>query len=42
LAELQLEAGLHSDAIGTVRRIIEMNPPRLDDYKRLLQQLSGA
>jgi tetratricopeptide (TPR) repeat protein len=42
LAELQLEAGLHSDAIVTVRRIIEMNPPRLDDYKRLLQQLSGA
>jgi tetratricopeptide (TPR) repeat protein len=39
LAELQLEAGLHSDAIV---RIIEMNPPRLDDYKRLLQQLSGA
>jgi tetratricopeptide (TPR) repeat protein len=41
LAELQLEAGLHSDAVVTIRRIIEMNPPRMDDYRRLLQQLSG-
>jgi tetratricopeptide (TPR) repeat protein len=41
LAELQLESGLHSDAIVTIRRIIEMNPPRLEDYRRLLQQLSG-
>jgi tetratricopeptide (TPR) repeat protein len=42
LAELQLEAGLHSDAVVTIHRIIEMNPPRLEDYRRLLQQLSGA
>ena len=41
LAELQLESGLHNDAMVTIRRIIEMNPPRLDDYKKLLQQLSG-
>ncbi len=41
LAELQLESGLHSDAMVTIRRIIEMNPPRIEDYVRLLQQLSG-
>ncbi len=41
LAELQLEAGMHNDALVTVRRIIAMNPPHVDDYKRLLQQLSG-
>lgn len=41
LAELQLEAGLHADAVVTVRRIIGLNPPQVDDYKRLLQQLSG-
>ena len=41
LAELQLEAGLHSDALVTIRRIISMNPDRVEDYHRLLQQLSG-
>jgi tetratricopeptide (TPR) repeat protein len=41
LAELQLEAGLHSDALVTVRRIVSMNPEHVQDYKRLLQQLSG-
>ena len=41
LAELQLEAGLHSDALVTIRRIISLNPPQVEDYKRLLQQLSG-
>lgn len=41
LAELQLEAGLHTDALVTIRRIISMNPDRLEDYQRLLQQLSG-
>jgi len=41
LAELQLESGLHSDALVTIRRIIAMNPAQVDDYKRLLQQLSG-
>ncbi|WP_119067571.1 tetratricopeptide repeat protein [Aggregatilinea lenta] len=41
LAELQLESGLHGDALVTIRRIISMNPDRLEDYQRLLQQLSG-
>jgi tetratricopeptide (TPR) repeat protein len=41
LAELQLEAGLHGDALVTIRRIISMNPDRVEDYRRLLQQLSG-
>ena len=41
LAELQLESGLHGDALVTIRRIISMNPPHVDDYQRLLQQLSG-
>jgi tetratricopeptide (TPR) repeat protein len=41
LAELQLEAGSHADAVVTIRRIIEMNPPRMDEYRKLLQQLSG-
>ncbi|MBN1564328.1 MAG: tetratricopeptide repeat protein [Anaerolineae bacterium] len=41
LAELQLESGRHNDALVTIRRIIAMNPPHVDDYKRLLQQLSG-
>ncbi len=30
-----------NDALVTIRRIISMNPDRLEDYQRLLQQLSG-
>jgi tetratricopeptide (TPR) repeat protein len=41
LAELQLESGLHGDALVTIRRIVALDPPHVDDYKRLLQQLSG-
>lgn len=41
LGELQLEAGLHDDAANTIRQIIALNPPGLDDYKRLLGQLGG-
>lgn len=41
LAELQLEAGMHNDAVVTIRRIVALNPPQVNDYKRLLQQLSG-
>ncbi len=41
LGELQLEAGLHQDAITTIRQIIAMNPPGIEDYKRLLGQLGG-
>jgi len=41
LGELQLDAGLHQDAINTIRQIIALNPDGLDDYKRLLGQLGG-
>jgi tetratricopeptide (TPR) repeat protein len=41
LAELQLEAGLHHDAMVTIRRIIALNPEHIQDYQRLLHQLSG-
>ncbi len=41
LAELQLESGLHNDALVTIRRIISLSPEHVDDYKRLLHQLSG-
>lgn len=41
LGELQLEAGLHQDAINTIRQIVALNPSGVDDYKRLLSQLGG-
>ncbi|MBN1679864.1 MAG: tetratricopeptide repeat protein [Anaerolineae bacterium] len=41
LAELQLDHGMHSDAMVTIRRIISLNPEQVGDYKRLLKQLSG-
>ncbi len=41
LGELQLEAGLHKDAANTIRQIIALNPPGVEDYKRLLSQLGG-
>ncbi len=41
LAELQLESGLHKDAVVTIQRIVSMNPDQIDDYRRLLRQLSG-
>ncbi|GAB5490377.1 MAG: hypothetical protein Phog2KO_05920 [Phototrophicaceae bacterium] len=39
LGELQLDAGLHSEAAKTIKQIISMNPDHIDDYKRLLAQL---
>ena len=41
LAELQLESGLHNDALVTIKRIIALNPKHIEDYQRLLHQLSG-
>jgi tetratricopeptide (TPR) repeat protein len=41
LGELQLEAGLHQDAVTTIRQIISLNPDGIDDYRRLLMQLGG-
>jgi tetratricopeptide (TPR) repeat protein len=42
LAELQLEGGMHNDALVTIRRIIAINPPQVDDYRQLLHQLGGG
>lgn len=41
LGELQLEAGLHQDAIRTIRQIVTLNPAGIEDYRRLLAQLGG-
>lgn len=41
LGELQLDAGLHREAANTIRQIIEMQPDRVDEYKKLLSQLGG-
>ncbi|MEO8606411.1 MAG: tetratricopeptide repeat protein [Chloroflexota bacterium] len=41
LGELQLEAGLHQDAITTIRQIVKLNPDGIEDYRRLLSQLGG-
>lgn len=41
LGELQLKAGLSQDAIVTIRQIVKMNPPNLDQYVTLLRQLEG-
>ncbi len=39
LGELQLNAGQKQAAMATIRQIIAMNPPQLDDYKQLLEQM---
>ena len=41
LGELQLEAGLHEEAASTIKQIIALKPPSVEDYKRLLSQLGG-
>jgi tetratricopeptide (TPR) repeat protein len=41
LGEIQLEAGLHRDAVNTIKQIIKLKPANLNDYKRLLSQLGG-
>ncbi len=41
LGELQLDAGLHSAAAETIRQIVALNPPGVEDYKRLLSTLGG-
>jgi tetratricopeptide (TPR) repeat protein len=41
LGELQLDAGLHQDAVNTIRQIIALNPPGLEEYRKLLSQLGG-
>lgn len=41
LGELQLGKGDKREAAATIRRIIEMVPARVEEYKRLLQQIDG-
>ncbi|GAB4569710.1 MAG: hypothetical protein Kow0077_02680 [Anaerolineae bacterium] len=41
LGELQLDAGMHKAAADTIRQIIALNPPGVDDYKKLLSTLGG-
>ncbi len=41
LGELQLDAGLTSEAAKTIKQIISMNPDHVEDYKKLLAQLGG-
>jgi tetratricopeptide (TPR) repeat protein len=41
LGELQMEAGLREEALETIRTIIAMNPPEIEDYRRLLEELGG-
>jgi len=39
LGELQLEAGLKQDAMDTLRTIISLEPPKVEEYTRLLRNL---
>ncbi|MBN1121642.1 MAG: tetratricopeptide repeat protein [Anaerolineae bacterium] len=39
LGELQLDAGRLDEAVATIRRIVDMNPPDVDGYIQLLDQL---
>lgn len=41
LGELQLEAGMHEEAASTIKQIIALEPPGVEDYRRLLSQLGG-
>jgi pilus assembly protein FimV len=41
LGELQLKAGRANQAIETIRSIIKINPPNVDSYRQLLQQITG-
>ncbi len=39
LGELQLSLGQKQAAAATVRQIVAMDPPRIDEYRQLLQQI---
>ena len=41
LGELQLNAGLTSQAVATIRAIIALNPPNVQAYQKLLAQIGG-
>lgn len=42
LGELFLEAGRLDEARNTIRKIVELNPPDVDGYNQLLQQLESS
>jgi tetratricopeptide (TPR) repeat protein len=41
LRQLQYNAGMRDEAKMTIRRIISLNPPRVEKYQELLQQMGG-
>jgi tetratricopeptide (TPR) repeat protein len=41
LGELQLEAGMHREAVSTIKKIVKLKPENIEDYRRLLSQLGG-
>jgi len=42
LGELQLSKGQRRAAAASIRKIIDMNPPQIEDYKQLLQQIGDT
>jgi tetratricopeptide (TPR) repeat protein len=42
LGDLQLQAGLVREATATIKGIIALNPPNVDQYKQILSQISSA
>lgn len=41
MGELQLNAGQTKQAIATLRALIALNPPNVNDYRKLLTQIGG-
>ena len=41
LGDLQLKAGRTDQAVETIRSIIKINPPNVDSYRQLLNQIGG-
>jgi len=39
LGELYLSAGQKQSAVETIKQILELDPPRAEDYQKLLQQI---
>jgi tetratricopeptide (TPR) repeat protein len=42
LGEMQLERGLRDQAVQTIQAIINLGPPDVEGYRRLLAQISGS
>jgi tetratricopeptide (TPR) repeat protein len=41
LGDMLLDAGRKEDAIAVIQEIVSLNPPNLEDYQKLLEQLQG-